>query len=335
MNNNLILLLLSLFTINLGTSSPIYQTSELDVDGDYVHNSTQMVFPKIIAEFNRTNITSFDESTTNIGVSYETKNANITLYIYPAEVAHADRLMQEFYKSLQSIATVSGKEVEATQYPFEYSHKGYTFVGLGAEIGKNDISKKSLLTVFECGKWFLKYRITSNQSDFSALKLLRDTLIKYFSPVDIVQRYPLKQKADIIFAPAILKDSLMMYSVMKSAFKHSAWVLHNVDSLQRCSGFPGLYLGEYTASLQAMVEGYKNRNKFGGPRDTHFIEYIATLSRIIDNGYLNEFVMDQHNMLLITPKDLNLNVDGYRKWAKDNVKSDILEGQLYIIEYKE
>lgn len=330
-----ILIIFSVLFICCNKSSIIYKPTELDVIGDYVHESTLIVFPKSINDLVRTEIISFDKNKTNIGVSYKTTNGSVTIYIYPAGIADADRLKSEFYSSLKSIATISGKEIEASQSPFEYSKKRYALIGLNAEIGKNNLSEKSILTLFECGKWFLKIRITSNQSELSELYALRDTIIAHFSPVDIVQRYPLKQKVNILFAPAILNDSLMMYSVMMGAFKHSSWVLQNVDSLQRCSGFPGLYLTEYTESLLAMVEGSKNRTRFKGPRDPDFDEFIQSLSKIIENGYLNEFVMDEYNMLLITPENLTLNLDGYRRWAGANIKHGILDTRYYIIEYKE
>ncbi len=53
---------------------------------------------------------------------------------------------------------------------------------------------------------------------------------------------------------AAFVDSLMLGSAMGSAFKKNEWVMDNVDSLERASGFPGLYLEMHIASLKEFTE---------------------------------------------------------------------------------
>jgi hypothetical protein len=119
---------------------------------------------------------------------------------------------------------------------------------------------------------------------------------------------------------------------MAGALKKLAWILENVDSLERCSGLPGLYLEEHTVSIIEMIKWW-DAEKSGKKLSTH--TYFKTFKKIIDSGYLDEFVMDEYSMLLITPKNLKLDFEDYNEWKVTNLEDFNLNRIYYFVEYTE
>ena len=326
---------LLVFLIGCGLSSRLYKPQKIKIDGDYIHQKTKLDFPENINDYKRGEITSFDEKDENIGVTYDLDNTNLfgefTIYIYPAGTATESRLTQQYFASLQSIANVANKEIGAIQEILPYQKDGYRVNGLFAKI--DDGKKKTSLTLFECGKWFLKYRITTNSSKTDYMELLRDSLLKRFNPVDIVKKYPVKPEATIYIAPAAMQDSLLVTTIMGNPLNRLKWINENVDSLERCSGFPNLYLESHSIPMKEMINWYEE-NKTKYPRKSWDNKYILSIKKIIESGFLNEFLMDQHSMLLITPKeDMEFRFEDYYKWKEKNLSDFNFNAKYFALEY--
>lgn len=143
----------------------------------------------------------------------------------------------------------------------------------------------------------------------------------------------LNPKADINFAKAAFVDSLMLGSAMGSAFKKLEWVMDNVDSLERASGFPGLYLEMHIASLKEFTEFEKKHPDFSKAKRTE--QYLTELNSIIDNGFLEEFIMEQYDMIMIVPDNLEFDFEGFDKWKKENPINIDLNERFYVIWFSE
>lgn len=329
--------ILLLILVSCGLSSRLYKPQKIKIEGDYIHFQTELTFPENISDFKRKEITSFDEKNENIGVTYDLYDKNIfsefTIYIYPAGAATESRLTQQYFASLQSIANVASKEVDAIQEVLPYQKDGYRVNGLFAKI--DDGKNKTSLTLFECGKWFLKYRITTNSSKADYMELLRDSLLKSFNPVDIVKKHPVKPAATIYIAPAAMQDSLLVTTVMGNPLNRLKWINENVDSLERCSGFPNLYLESHSLPMKEMINWYEE-NKIKYPRKSWDNKYILSIKKIIESGFLNEFLMDQYSMLLITPKeDMKFRFEDYYKWKEKNLSDFNFDAKYFVLEYTE
>jgi len=123
----------------------------------------------------------------------------------------------------------------------------------------------------------------------------------------------------------------MLGSAMGSAFKKISWALDNVDSLERAAGFPDLYLGLQVESLKEFVQ-FEKRKKWNRQQST--TDYLNELNRIIDAGFLEEFIMEQFDMIMIVPQDVTLDFEGFQKWKETHPTTIDLNQRFYVVSYK-
>ena len=64
-------------------------------------------------------------------------------------------------------------------------------------------------------------------------------------------------------------------------------------------------------------------------------EYIAELNSIIDNGFLEEFIMEQFDMVMIVPEKLEFDFIGFNKWKKENPIKINLNERFYVISFED
>lgn len=306
---------------------------KIKAKADYKHSTTGFNFPLAIDQYNRTDIYAFDKKKQNIGITYKSGDlkTTVSIYLYPAGAGTEDRLRNEYIKSMQSVANVSDNGVHAEQFAVSYKNGDYKINGFKANI--KDTDKKSSLSVFECGTWFFKIRISSETLDTTGMKQAEQKILDLYKPTRLVKISHLNPKADINFAKAAFVDSLMLGSAMGSAFKKLEWVMDNVDSLERASGFPGLYLEMHIASLKEFTEFEKKHPDFSKTKRTE--QYLTELNSIIDNGFLEEFIMEQYDMIMIVPDNLEFDFEGFDKWKKENPINIDLNERFYVIWFSE
>jgi len=311
------------------------KSQKIKAKDSYIHNSTNIRFPLQIENFNRIEINAFDKKKTNIGVTY--KNSDLkgetlfTVYLYPAGKANDNRLRNEYINSMQSVANFSKNGINAIQYSVFYKNSGYKINGFKAEI--NSFDSKSSLSIFECGKWFFKVRITSENLDSLQIINLENKVLEFFNPTKLVKDSPLNPKADISFARTAFSDSTLLGSAMGSAFKKLSWALENVDSLERASGFPGMYLELHIESLKEFVEFEKKHPKISKTKNTE--NYLNELNKIIESGFLAEFIMEQYGMIMIVPENRTFDYSGFEMWKKENPITIDLIQRFYEIWFRD
>lgn len=312
------------------------QPKKIKAKGDYVHSPTQLVFPVMIDDYERQNIYSFDKQKTNVGVTYQNQKKSgkttLSIYIYPANSGNDGRLRDEYLSSMQSIANVSDNGMHAIQNYVFFKKDGYKINGFNAWIDTKSDLTKSVLTVYECGKWFFKIRITTDVLDSLGIENLRNIILDRYQPNALVKNAPLNPKANIYFAKSAFRDSILLGSVMGSAFKKLEWALDNVDSLERASGFPDLYIGMHIEALKAFVN-FEKEHKYSKSQFTS--DYLKELNSIIDAGFLNEFILEQYSMVMITPENMEAHFDAYEKWKQLNPINIDLGKRFYLISFSD
>lgn len=332
-----LLILVLTTTVGLCCNAQTYsQPKKINVKGDYVHSQTQLIFPVKIDDYERQDIYSFDKKKTNVGITYENQKTSgkttLSIYLYPAGSGTDGRLRDEYLFSLQSIANVSDKGVRAIQNYVFFKKDGFKINGYNAWIVNKSNLTKSVLTVYECGKWFFKIRITTDILDSLGIDSLKNKILDLFQPTILVKNSPLNPKADIHFAKAAFRDSIMLGSAMGSALKKLEWALDNVDSLERASGFPDLYIGMHIEALKAFANFEKEHN-FSKSQTTS--DYLKELNSIINAGFLKEFIMQQYSMIMITPENMTFDFDAYEKWKQSNPINIDLSKRFYVISYRD
>ncbi|RDV15804.1 hypothetical protein DXT99_07300 [Pontibacter diazotrophicus] len=311
----------------------------LPVKGTYTHTQTKIEFPKNLIGYERRGVYSFDRKKSNIGATYKSQKGEtiVSVYLYPAGEGSENRLKNGYLSALQEIATSTRKGITANQSITYHKKDGYKVNGIRAEVTDVKKSSKSHLSVFECGKWFFKLRITSEVLDSTGISNLEGEVLDQFTPTELVKQNPFDSKASIYFAPAAFADSLMLVSAMGGAFKKVQWALENVDSLERSAGFPGLYLELHVESLKefALQEQVKHDVRKKWARTQRTTEYLSELNEIIESGYLKEFIMEQYDMIMIVPENVKLDFESYRQWKLTHPININLNERFYVISYKE
>lgn len=322
----LIILLSVLGQISYGQTPG--QPKQLKVKGTYVHSRTMTEFPENIGTYQRQGVYSFDKKKENIGSTYKSGETTLSVYLYPAGDGSEGRLRNQYLQALQDMSDVSKSGIHAEQ-GYKFFKKGDYKVNGFSAITPDE--PKSQLTLFECGQWFLKIRITTSSLDTAQINGLEREVLNSFDPTRLVKSSRLNSKADVYFAKAAFRDSLMLGSAMGSAFKKISWALENVDSLERAAGFPDLYLGLQVESLREFIQ-FEKRQKWNRQQST--TDYLNELNQIIDAGFLEEFIMEQFNMIMIVPKEITLDFEGFQKWKQTHPITINLNQRFYVVSYK-
>ncbi|NEM98345.1 hypothetical protein [Pontibacter burrus] len=308
----------------------------LAASGTFIHAKTKTPFPKDLAGYKRKSVYAFDKEKTNIGTVYWSadRKTKMSVYLYPYEVGTEDRLKQAYSTAYMEVAVTSKKGITATQKPISYIKDDYKINGLQANIKYVKEGTNSYLSVFECGKWLFKFRITSEVLDSAAIQELATTVIDTFAPTNLVKLDPLDIKPTLHLAPGATADSVITVSVLGSAFEKMQWVTDNVSPLERAAGFPGLYLELHVASLKAFAAQEQDKRMTNSARLPSTTAYLAELNKIISSGYLREFIMKEYDMLLIVPENITLDFEGFLQWRKLNPISIDLSSRFYVLSYK-
>lgn len=331
MRANSKLTVLFLFCVFTTWGQELRTPKKIKVKGEYTHSLAMTVFPEQIDLYKRKEIYSFDKKKTNIGVVYENQpeQTRVSIYVYPAGDGYEGRLRKEYQKSMQSVANVSKNGIDATQ--FAVRHEGEKFICNGFKaIIKDDKSKYNSLTIYECGQWFLKVRITTTELDSSQIVLLEQKIYSQFDPTKLTETNPLNEKADIYFAKTAFRDSILLGSAMGSAYKKIKWALDNIKAKERASGFPDLYLNLQVESLKAFME-FQHRKSFKKSEFTK--QYLSELQLISDAGFLPEFVMEQFGMILIIPENTPIKYEEFEQWKLNHKITIDLNQVFYVVSY--
>lgn len=324
--------LLSIFNIANGQNRT--QPRKINAKENYIHSSTHFNFPKSLFEdFQRESVYSFDKKNQNIAVSYG-KNQNgerttFSIYLYPAGDAYEGRLRQEYQNSLQSVVATTKKGLHATQHAVQYKGNKYTCNGFEAifTTENNDLSQ---LTVFESGTWFYKIRITSNQADTTLILNLKTKILQTFDPTVLTDYTNLNEKVSVYFSKTAFRDSILLGSAMGSAYAKIDWIMEGVDERERATGLPDLYLNFHIAGLKGFMEF---QHRFDYAKTDFTKNYLRELQLIADADFLNEFVMEQYEMILIIPEDIAYKYDEYLKWKSQNNITINLNDKFYVLSF--
>lgn len=308
-------------------NSMAYRPRNINISGSYKNPQTDFIFTELWNGFYRQKITSFNKDASDIGITYTNNDSRedlkFTVFIYPAPVATEHRIQGEFYSCLKAIAIESKQWIHTTPGHLKVSKDGYKVLGLTAAINQENFN--SVLVLFECGKFFLKYRISSSKKDTSELNNLSKKLITRFSPIDIVKKHPLNILSTLHVSPGIVKDTACLDAVLAAAAAKIKWVYTNVDSLEKCSGYPSLYFEEQKIPIDSMLREWESSKHNNTIHDKYFNDLIA----IRDSGFLNEFIYDQYEGILLLPDSIKLNMESYEKWRNRNHPTVKLVGEYY------
>lgn len=332
MKQQIITVLIILIGLNC-RAQELTNPKQLKFKNGFEHKFSETEFPQTLENgFELTEVYAFDKKKQNIGVTYKKKTeptGKLNIYIYPAGDGTEDRLGSEYITSMQSVANLKDNGLWATQYPVKFEGKNYDCNGFKADF-KSDNQETSNLSVYECGTWFFKIRLTTKEKDSIQISKLENKIIETFDPSHLIAQNKLNPKADIYFAKVAFQDSILLGSAMGSAYKKLEWVMDNVPERERASGFPGHYLEMQLASFNEFVAFDK---KYDYKKTDYTQNYLNQVNSLIDSGYLDEFIMKEFSMVMIIPEKHEFDFDGYEKWRQKNEIEINLNELFYVISF--
>lgn len=298
---------------------------------DYKHKHSKTEFPQTFrGGFELKKVFAFDKKKKSIGVTYQkskTPAGQFTIYIYPAGDATEKRLTNEYLSSAQSVANLTEKGFKATQYPVKYEGKKIDCNGFKADFNTTN-GKNSSLSVYECGTWFFKLRLTTEENDSAQIANLENSILEKLDPSHLSRQGKLSKKVDVHYSKMAFRDSILLGSSMGSAYKKIEWIMNNVQERERESGFPGHYLEMQLESYKEFM-AFDKKYDFGKSEFTQ--NYLNELNSLIESGFLDEYIMEQFSMVMIVPEEHEFNFEKYEKWKSKNDISTNLKQPFYII----
>ncbi|MBQ6082224.1 MAG: hypothetical protein IJS70_01360 [Bacteroidales bacterium] len=302
---------------------------EVKVKNDiYLHNRTGLPFPKEVGEFKRDAVYAFDRKKENIGSSYTDGSTKVSVFVYPAYDGYEDRLRREFFKTLEEI--LAYKDTEGQQFDVKcVSQKSgqYLIHGLLAEFDYK--GEESLVSLYECGHWWMKFRITDNSTPRARLDSMETLFRDSLSPDLLIRNKPLDDKFDVYFQKTAFRDSLMLGCVMGQAFAKINWMKENLDSHELQAGVPSLYLDYHLAGIDGALDFVqKHPELHPSPATKSMLDFIIAAK---NDGYLKELLYENKNGAISMPDSLYLDLDGYHDWLKEHpYNGDLLQDHVII-----
>ncbi|BEV05324.1 hypothetical protein [Chryseobacterium gambrini] len=334
--------LLFLCSITIVFSQKRQQSLELKVKGDYKHEATQTLFPELWSGFQRESITSYDAAETNVGVSYIQKTSKknktvLTIYIYPKKYIDNQLLRDEFYNYDYALNQNSNDHLEIKPLFGTLSNEnlkvGFVYALFNNAMGQQDffngvkyINKNSLLSIYECGGWTFKTRVSSDDMTKDQLKDLKDKVENYFGILDLasIKTLPIHKVPDIILSSSVKRDSMMTKAITEAAQAKIVWLSKNLEKKEILTGFHDMKIDSEIYSIEKMLEFYKtHENDWKMNPDTK--KYFEEMTRIAENGRLKDHIYEKYHGLIDYPEGEARKADYIQFKIDKNISEDTNE----------
>jgi hypothetical protein len=336
MNNSLKLAcaLSMLIVQNRGFSQVVTpQFTSFEKEGEFRYKKTKTNFPVSVNGLKRSSI--IDYGAGGISVAYIPTNGSkgkVTVFLVPDEITSDFDVRLTFLAATEAMVATSGSPGEASKYTVILDCKSFRVPGLAAEITRPDSSEFQYLSVFQCGKWTLKTRVTTHPSQRDNILNNTKELLSALRPEDIVGRFPFNPESNrTLIDRAILRDSILTTCAILGAYAELLWTEGHIGIMERRAGFPGLHLGGHVAALEIMLIAWQESEHKG---DAQTKELMRSLEQIKANGFMKEFVMDGYNDLLIPAATDTLQRAAFLNWKKANSVSVDPTKRFFTIIYE-
>jgi hypothetical protein len=336
MNRNLLIIFL-LLCLQSATAQSLSRPKTIKEKGDYVHKATGTIFPVNVGSFQRTKLSTFDKQKNDVDASYELDcpgkgKTIVTVYVFPGREATDSRFRDNFLAAVLSVSYNAGRELQDKYTYCPYTSEGYKINGFRASFIP-DKGKDNWLELYECGKWLLKIRTTTDCLDSAEAIGTSRQFAAVFNPVKLLQSSQLALKPHIAISKEAFFDSLFLGCTIARALKEATWAQKNVDSLERTAGFPGLHLDMHIAGIEEFVHfADTNTTMPEGGSTREFLDIYRSLKQ---NNLLAEFIMMQKSEVMIVPEDRVFNFHAYNEWEKTHKMKEYINTRFYENSYEE
>ncbi|MBV8325983.1 hypothetical protein [Chryseobacterium sp.] len=345
---NFIIILSFLFSVLF--SQPRKQPINLSVKGDFTHEATSVIFPPVWSGFQREAIYSYDLKNRHLAISYiqqkdKKTKTTLTLYIYPKISIDNQRLRDSFTSYEYALNQNSDKGTELKPLFGSISNDqlkvNYIYSLFSHSMGQADffkgvkyVEKNSLLSIYECGGWDFKIRVSSDDMTDEQLAGLKNKIESYFGILQIASRNPLpvSKIPDIILSPTVKRDSMMANSAIAAAQAKIYWLGKNLEQKELLTGFNDMRIDSEVFAIEKMVEFYKLHEK-DWPMHDDTKKYFNEMVSIVDNGKIKDHIYEKYNKV-INYEEGSAARDAYLRFKSDQNISENTNEILYKIYYR-
>lgn len=342
----LVFLLLSAILFSQQRKSP----TDLKVKGDFTHPSTSVVFPALWSGFQRESVYSYDLQNNHLAIGYvqqkDKKNRTaITLYIYPKKSIDNQILRDSFSAYEYALNQNSNKGTDLkpsfgsisndqVKIHYIYSIFDHSMGSPDFFRGTKYTAKQSLLSIYECGGWSFKIRVSSDDMTKDQLAELKDKIENYFELLSIATKRPLpiEKTPDIILSPVVKRDSMMMNSTIAAAQSKIEWLGKNLEKRELLTGFNDMKIESEVYAIEKMLEFYKTHEK-DWPMHDDTKKYFTEMLRIADNDRIKDHIYDKYNGLINYEEGFSKK-DDYIQFKIDKDISENTNELFYKIFYR-
>jgi len=168
---------------------------------NFVHEASQMVFPKKVGNFESSQVTVYDESKTNISVKYLLESMGFSsalaeVYIYPAPASAVSgkmTLRQHYIDQRDLLVSIfpSAYDIEEGKIKIDQTRAPKEGLMLKFKRKPTKIFPRSKcfekLYLFEHGPWFIKYRLTNPIGNEKKVKKKFDAFLQLLNWPELLE----------------------------------------------------------------------------------------------------------------------------------------------------
>lgn len=323
---------------------------DLAIKGDFTHAATSVVFPTLWSGFQRVEISSYDLQNKHISVSYvqqkdKKTKTTLTLYLYPGRSIDNQILRDQFSSYEYALNQNSNKGThlppsfgsltnDQVKVNYIYSIFDHSMGELNFFKGVKYTEKKSLLSIYECGGWNFKIRVSSDDMTKEQLAELKDKTENYFGVLSIASKRPLPidKTPDIILSPLVKRDSMMIQATITAAQSKINWLGKNMEKKELLTGFNDMNIESEVYAIEKMLDFYKAHEK-DWPLHHNTKKYFDEMLRIADNGRIKDHIYYKYNGV-INYDEGAAKKDDYIQFRIDKNISEDTSELFYKIHYR-
>jgi len=336
MNRNLLIIFL-LLCLNSASAQSFSRPKKIKEKGDYTHIATGVVFPVAVGDFERISLTTFDKKKNDVDASYEFDGprggkTKVTVFVYPGGDATDSRFRDNFLAAVLAISYKAGTELQDKYTYCPYTSEGYKINGFRASFLPHE-KQNNWLELYECGKWLLKIRITTDCLDSAEAISTSRKFVEVFNPVKLLKVSPLKLTFHTGISENTFADKMLLGCTYFRAKSELLWVKNNIDSLERIAGFPSLYLDMYAAGIYGMLNFADTVTTMSASGQTK--EMLDIFRSLKEHNLLSEYLVKKNESVMIVPEGRLLDFKAYDQWVQAHKLNELIQQKFYQNEFKQ
>ncbi|WP_123984878.1 hypothetical protein [Chryseobacterium sp. G0201] len=311
-------------------SQDLKPNKKIKSDTDFNHIVSGITAPMKSGEFSRTALFTNSKNDSVFAAEYENKD-NDALFKFKIIPAFLDeeRLLSHYYKELNE-RKYTPQEREKVNKTVAFQEGKFKLHGISTYF--SHLNRLINVRVYDAGFWMFISEISQKGNDTLALDAKQDEFLKKLMPSKIVERNPLTRYSNILYAPIAARDTVLLRITMSSATNKMKWIYENINNYERASGIPGTLLDFQIAGINGFIDYKTEKNprsiKEGNPAVDKLISFFTKLR---NDGFTDEYLMEQYYYLLTPPEDHQFDYKGYQKWKLDNSIDYNVNKKYYII----